>query len=185
MLECHTERMHLRELRASDEAEFLRYHDVSRAHLAAWIPAAEPEELFRRALATTSYEGPSGRTHLRLVGETPDERIAGLFSLGEIVRGFFRCAYASWEVGEEYKNRGYGTEGVRGLLDIAFSEEKGLGLHRVQANIIPSNVASTRLAEKVGFRREGLAERYRLIAGEWRDHAMYAKTVEEHEARYL
>ncbi|MEX2049101.1 MAG: GNAT family protein [Gemmatimonadota bacterium] len=177
--------MHLRELRASDEAEYLRVHERSRAEFGPWMPTASPEGLFERALATSSYEGRDGRTHVRFVGETPDERIAALFALGEIVRGYFRSAYASWAVSSEYTNQGYGTEGVLGLLDIAFSERRGLGLHRVQANIIPANGASLRVAEKAGFRREGLAERYLLIANGWQDHVMHAKTAEEHELRYL
>lgn len=184
-LECRTERMCVRELAPSDEAEFVRMHEVSREHFADWMPVLSPSELFERALATTSYEGRDGRTCVRLVGEVDDGRIAGVFALSEIVRGFFRSTYASWAVSEEFKRAGYGTEGVRGMLDIAFSEDQGLGLHRVQANIIPGNTPSMGLAEKVGFRREGLAERYLLIAGEWQDHVMYAMTVEEHELRYL
>jgi ribosomal-protein-alanine N-acetyltransferase len=175
----------LRELRASDEAEYLRVHEKSRTEFGPWMPAASPQGLFERALATSNHLGPDGRTHVRFVGETADQRIAGLFALGEIVRGYFRSAYASWAVSSEYTNQGYGTEGVLGLLDIAFSERRGLGLHRVQANIIPTNGASIRVAEKVGFRREGLAARYLLIANRWQDHVMYAKTAEEHPLRYL
>ena len=62
------------------------------------------------------------------------------------------------------------------LLHFAFDE---LGLHRVQANIIPRNVASVRVAEKAGLRREGLALRYLRINGAWEDHAMYARTLED------
>ena len=44
------------------------------------------------------------------------------------------------------------------MLDLAFvPEPAGLGLHRVQANIVPANGPSLRVAEKAGFRREGLA----------------------------
>jgi len=185
MLECQTERMRLRELQASDEGEYLRLHEESRTAFSSWIPKASPQELFERALQTNSYVGREGRTHLRLVGETDNGRIAGLFAVGEIARGFFRSGYASWAVHAEYMNRGYGTEGVLGLLDLAFSEGRGLGLHRVQANIIPTNAASIRVAQKAGFRREGLAERYLLIAGAWQDHVMYAKTTEEHKFKYM
>ena len=76
--------------------------------------------------------------------------------------------------------RGLATEGVRALLDIAFSPEpEGLGLHRVQANVMPSNAASLRVVEKVGLRQEGAAERYLRIAGRWEDHLMFAVTTEE------
>ena len=55
----------------------------------------------------------------------------------------------------------------------------------MQANIIPENERSIRLAERVSFRYEGLAQRYLRIAGEWRDHRMYAKTAEEYTLLYL
>ena len=54
-----------------------------------------------------------------------------------------------------------------------------LGLHRVQAAVMPNNPASLRVLDKAGFRREGLAERYLQIAGVWADHVLFATTVEE------
>ena len=41
----------------------------------------------------------------------------------------------------------------------------GLGLHRVEINIRPENVASCRVVEKLGFRVEGLRPRYLHIDG--------------------
>jgi ribosomal-protein-alanine N-acetyltransferase len=159
-------------------------HEVSKAHFAPWIPDVTAEELFERSMRKVEDRAVRD-THLRLVAEHSDGRLIGLFAVGDIVRGFFECAYVSWSVSEEFKSQGYGTEGARGLLDVAFSVSHGLGLHRVQANVIPSNARSIRLAERVGFRREGLGERYLRIAGKWQDHAMYAKTVEEHVFAYL
>ena len=37
--------------------------------------------------------------------------------------------------------------------------------------------------EKLGIRREGLAERYMQIAGGWEDHVLFALTREEWDAR--
>ncbi len=53
------------------------------------------------------------------------------------------------------------------------------GLHRIEINIRPENGPSIRVVEKVGFRYEGLRERYLHIDGDWRDHVSYALTVEE------
>ena len=55
----------------------------------------------------------------------------------------------------------------------------GLGLHRVEVNIRPENIASLRVVEKLGFRDEGLRLRYLHIAGEWRDHRSFALTSED------
>ena len=54
-----------------------------------------------------------------------------------------------------------------------------LGLHRVQAAVMPRNAASIRVLEKNGFRREGLAPRYLRINGEWEDHLIFARTAED------
>jgi ribosomal-protein-alanine N-acetyltransferase len=49
----------------------------------------------------------------------------------------------------------------------------------VEANIRPENAASRRVVDKLGFRREGLHERYLAIDGAYRDHIGYAVTVED------
>lgn len=178
-----TERMRLRPLTDADRTEFIRVQRVSEAHFRPWFPEREDslDDLFDRVLEKVARPD----VHVRWAGELGDGRLAGFFNLSEIVRGVFQNAYASWAVSVEVTGQGYATEGVLALLDLAFSEAWGLGLHRVQANIIPENERSVRLAERVGMRREGRAERYLKIAGAWRDHWMYAKTVDEHAMHYL
>jgi ribosomal-protein-alanine N-acetyltransferase len=183
VIERTTRRMLLRALGREDAAEFARVLEVSRAGWAPWMPAApagsSDADVFELELARAAAGRRAG-THLRLAGFLADDRLAGLFSLNEIVRGPFESAYAGWSVSADEMGRGLGTEGVRALLDVAFATPPaGLGLHRVQANIIPRNAPSLRIAEKVGLRREGLALRYLRIAGAWEDHAMFAVTRDE------
>ncbi|HSH76339.1 MAG TPA: GNAT family protein, partial [Longimicrobiales bacterium] len=170
----------------ADRGEFVRVLEVSRDAWTPWMPSrpSDPSgaDAFELEL-TRARTGREAGTHLRLAAFLEDHRLAGLFSLNEIVRGPFQSGYAGWSVSADQVGRGLGTEGVRALLDIAFTDAPvGLGLHRVQANIIPENGASLRIAEKVGLRREGLALRYLRIAGAWEDHLMFALTREEHEA---
>jgi ribosomal-protein-alanine N-acetyltransferase len=184
-----TERMVLRLLRPEDRAEYLRIHEVSREHFEPWMatpPAGDtPERAFQRELDRSLSDRSAG-TGERRVAELPDGRIAGIFGLSQIFRGAFLNAYAGWRVAADCIGRGLATEGVLALLDLAFAPEPvGLGLHRVQANVIPRNAASLRVAEKAGFRREGTARAYLHIAGHWQDHLMFAKTADEHELRYL
>ena len=179
-----TERMTVRPIESADRAEFLRVHQVSAAFYEPWIPALGPGETWDHVFEVSLTKG-SLEHHARLVGLSADGRIAGFFNLSEIVRGAFQCAYASWQINHEFARRGYAAEGVAALLDIAFAEDGGLGLHRVQANIIPRNLPSIRLAERMGFRLEGLALKYLKIAGEWQDHLMFAKLVDEHRPTWL
>jgi ribosomal-protein-alanine N-acetyltransferase len=44
---------------------------------------------------------------------------------------------------------------------------------------MPSNGPSLRVAEKLGFRREGFAQRYLHIAGKWEDHILFAKLSDD------
>ena len=175
-----TSRMLLRALEEADSLEFVRVAEGSRSEWAPWTPAPEagqtPHELFRRELLRT-VTGTKVGTHIRLAGFTEEGALVGMFALNEIVRGAFQSAYASWQVSSDMVGQGFGTEGARALLDLAFDDAPhGLGLHRVQANIMPANGASLRIAEKVGFKREGLALQYLRIGGRWEDHVMFAIT---------
>jgi ribosomal-protein-alanine N-acetyltransferase len=61
---------------------------------------------------------------------------------------------AHW-IGDPYLGRGYGTSGVRAFLEMALAPKAagGLGLHRVEANIIPANHASLALVRRLGMRK--------------------------------
>jgi [ribosomal protein S5]-alanine N-acetyltransferase len=179
-----TPRLLLRPLCLDDRAEFVHVHTVSRALFAPWFPVRPADEtlddFFTRQLNQT-LDGLRDGTQYRFVGLLADTRIAGFFNLFQIVRGAAQYAMASWSVSAELGRQGLCTEGVTALLDFAFAPlPVGLGLHRVQANIIPTNTPSIRVAEKAGFRREGLAKRYLKIADEWQDHFMYTKLADDH-----
>lgn len=85
-------------------------------------------------------------------------------------------AHLGYWIDEEHQRRGYMTEAVRAVVRFAFDV---LGLHRVQAAVMPHNAASLRVLEKLGFRKEGESPRYLQIAGKWADHAVFAVTAEE------
>ena len=60
------------------------------------------------------------------------------------------------------------------IVEYAFGEA---GLHRLEAGTLVDNVASQRVLEKNVFERFGLARRYLLIAGEWRDHVLFERVA--------
>jgi ribosomal-protein-alanine N-acetyltransferase len=103
-------------------------------------------------------------------------RFAGEINLSSVQRGPFQNAYIGYWIDEAVAGRGYTPEAVVVVCRFAFEE---LGLHRLQAAIIPRNRASHRVAEKVGLRNEGTALRYLEINGVWEDHVRYAITGED------
>lgn len=192
-LVIRTPRLTLRALREDDRAQFISVHERSwSTHLGPWSPRLESEDFgafFEQCLAR-SEDGFSAGSACRLVGFDEGGALVGGFNLNNVARGVFQNADAGWWVGVDHARRGLATEGVRALLDVAFAPfspygtfdgvSVGVGLHRVQCGIIPTNAPSLAVAAKAGFRREGIALRYLKIDGRWQDHVIFARTLEDH-----
>jgi len=75
---------------------------------------------------------------------------------------------------------GYATEGLSALFTLAFET---LGVHRIFGDCDPRNVASTRVMERLGMRREGhLRENY-WLKGEWCDSVLFGLLAHEWRER--
>jgi [ribosomal protein S5]-alanine N-acetyltransferase len=107
-------------------------------------------------------------------------RFVGEINLSAIQRGPFQNAYVGYWVDQSLAGEGIVPEAAVVLFGFAFED---LGLHRLQISIIPRNRASRRVAEKLGLRDEGIAERYLEIDGRWEDHVRFAITAEEWQER--
>lgn len=105
-----------------------------------------------------------------------DELLVGRVSLDNVVRGAWQNATLGYFVDHEHNGKGIATEAVKWAVAYGFEEAS---LHRVQAGVMPRNVRSIRVLEKVGFRFEGVSLKYLQINGVWEDHNMYALTVED------
>jgi RimJ/RimL family protein N-acetyltransferase len=89
-------------------------------------------------------------------------------------------AEIGWVVAPEHAGQGYATEAAAALLRICFA---GLGLRRVVALCFADNVASWRIMEKLGMRREEYAVRDSLHRSKgWLDGMTYAILAEEWRA---
>ncbi|GAA3225254.1 GNAT family protein [Actinocorallia longicatena] len=99
----------------------------------------------------------------------------GLVTISGIVRGPYQrgvLGYAGFASGV---GKGYVTEGVGLAVRYGFGR---LGLHRLEADVEPDNVASLRLVERLGFRREGYSPGFIQLDGRWRDYERWAITPE-------
>jgi RimJ/RimL family protein N-acetyltransferase len=72
-------------------------------------------------------------------------------------------------VAPERRGRGVGGRMVSLAIDAGFAA----GLYRILAFIHHENIASQRLVEGLGFRREGLLRQHNVCAGERADHLLY------------
>ena len=105
-----------------------------------------------------------------------DGRFAGQLTVNNIVRGSAMfCSMGYW-LDQEFAGRGVMPRAVALAIDHCFFTA---GLHRVEIAIRPENTNSLRVVEKLGIREVGFASRYLHIDGAWRDHRIFAITVEE------
>ena len=107
---------------------------------------------------------------------TVDDTFAGQLTVTNIVGGSARFAQLGYWVDQRYAGRGVMPTAVAMATDYCLFE---MGLHRMEVAIRPENRASLRVVEKLGFTEIGYAPRYLHIDGEWRDHRLFAITVEE------
>ena len=86
-------------------------------------------------------------------------------------------AELGWVIAPEHGGRGLATEAVAATVDVCFHR---LGLRRVLAGCFAENVASWRLMERIGMRRESTGHRDGLHRTRgWLDGYMYALLAEE------
>jgi len=105
-----------------------------------------------------------------------DGHFAGQLTIGNVVRGALRSAWVGYWVPTPATGGGVATAAVALAVDHCFGP---VGLHRVDATVRPENAASRAVLSRVGFREEGLLQRYLDVDGQWRDHLLVALTADE------
>ena len=168
-LTLRTDRLILRPLVPSDAEALFAVHSDPRVmrywSCPPWTDLAQAEENIakdRRALAAGEY--------LSLGIELADTtELIGTCSLFDFMPQC-RRAELGYGLARACWGRGYMHEALQALLDFGFGE---LDLHRVEADVDPRNLASTRCLERLGFVLEGhLRERW-IVAGEVSDASLY------------
>ena len=99
-------------------------------------------------------------------------KIIGVIGLNNVVWGSFCSAFLGYKLDKDFVNKGYMSVAVEMLTGYAFKE---LGLHRIEANVMPKNKASLRVLEKNNFVNEGISRYYLNINGVWEDHIHMVK----------
>lgn len=100
-----------------------------------------------------------------------DDSLIGTINLFQVLRGDLQSAFLGYFLDKNENGKGYTSEAVRLITDYGFSE---LGLHRIEAGVMPHNIASIRVLEKAGFEKEGIARKNVRINGKWEDHQVLA-----------
>lgn len=169
----------LRPLRRRDARAWLALRAANAAWLEPWeassstplVGSAPTFGEFVRALSSQARQGSALPFAVEYRGE-----LAGQLTVSSVVYGSLRSATIGYWVSHHVAGRGVIPTAVALATDHCFGV---LGLHRVEINIRTVNLPSLRVVEKLGFRDEGVRQRYLHIAGAWCDHRSFALTCEE------
>jgi ribosomal-protein-serine acetyltransferase len=172
--------LRLRPLVATDAATLFGLIERDRERLGRWLPWVE--------------ETHSEADSVRFIADATDERrrrrslVLGIFTASALagtvglhyVDWFDRTAELGYWIGSHAEGRGHVTRAARAVLSLAFG---GAGLNRLTVRCAVGNERSRLVAERLGFRREGLLREAQWVGGRFLDQHLFALLRREFDAR--
>lgn len=167
----------LRRRTVADIQHFLRWRklDCQANRLdAPWDPLSSDDEYAAKAVLSIEKES-AGRIARAMIVDSDGEAVGSVNAYGD-----GDCA-ESRNVGiaiydDSRLGRGLGTEALRLWVSYLFSAQS---LHRIGLETWSFNPRMARVAEKVGFKFEGLEREARFWEGQWLDKLHYGLLVSE------
>jgi RimJ/RimL family protein N-acetyltransferase len=177
MLPVETDRLQIRAFRRTDVTRFTSYrNDPTVARYQDWnLPYTRDHS---HALID-EQEGVTGPVPGQWVQLALDDGTGLIGDLALWLAEDGHLAMIGYTLATEAQGRGLATEAVGALLDRLVERPAP---HRVAATLDPSNVASARLLERLGFRYEGRSIGAALVRGRWEDDDRYAVLAHEYRS---
>ena len=179
-MELRTDRLLLREFEESDAAacnEYERDPEVVRWQSSDTRTLTESLDYIRKS--RLSIDASPRRTFDLAVVLRGEDRLIGRAGL-HVTEPGIREGTLWYVLHPSCWGKGYIPEAMAALVDHGFGP---LGLHRLFVDCDPANVASARVAEKLGMRKEAHFLEYARIKGGWADTLIYAMLDREWKAR--
>lgn len=171
-----TQRFVLKTLSVDEAQLLLNYYNRNKTHFESWSPL--PDKDFysmgfqQKKLQFDEDSMQKGRAlRIWIFDKNDGSNIIGDISFTNIIRGPFQSCNVGYKTDVMHLRQGVMMECLKETCKYVFSE---LTLHRIEANIIPTNYPSIHLIKKSGFIEEGYAREYLHINGRWEDHIRFA-----------
>lgn len=85
-----------------------------------------------------------------------------------------------FELSKEYWGKGIVSEALEAVVKYGYQHFQ---LERIEALIVPANLSSQKLVEKLGFKREGLLRHYEYTCGKFDDLYMYSIIKKDYQSK--
>jgi [ribosomal protein S5]-alanine N-acetyltransferase len=158
----------VRPIELADADAWAAYACLPEVKLHTSSTAANVEDV-RRDIQKTLADEPGSpiRFVLEAQGRGPIVATVGFHTISAL-NG---TAEVTYDVAPSHWGQGIATAACRAATWWAFEVR---GWYRVQATTVLPHVASQRVLERCGFKREGLLRNFRVVRGEPRDYWLYA-----------
>ena len=160
-------RVLVRPIELGDEQEYLKNYKASKSELKPWVDVPTTSQAFRKYV----HEMLTEENKSFVVVEKHTKVMIGIVELRDIYMFDFKNSYIIYFGFKGLLRQGLMALAVRKIIKLAF---KTLKLHRLEANIQPTNIASRALAKSCGFKLEGYSPKFIKKNGYWRDHERWA-----------
>lgn len=172
-----TPRLYLRPFTDDDLDDIFEY--TSREDVTRYLPwdvrtRQQTQEVLRDKKQRTSLEALNDIYNLAVILKENGKLIGELLLFLRSVE--FRQGELGYVFNPNYHGRGYATEAAQVMLQLGFET---FNFHRIYARCDPRNIASWKLMERLGMRREAHFIHNEIFKGEWGDELNYA--ILEHE----
>ena len=172
-----TERLILRPLQMSDLHDLLLYYSMEIVTRFLYIEPKNIEEMedsLQSKIRHTSLQEKGDKLTLAVV--LPEEnRVIGEVSLF-LKKPEHNTAEIGYVFNPDYHGHGYASEAAGMMLKIGFQH---YNFHRIFARCDARNIASYKVMERLGMRREAHLIQNEFVKGEWTDELEYAILKDE------
>jgi RimJ/RimL family protein N-acetyltransferase len=160
-----TSRLILRRMREDDLTALVAYRNDPRvAEYQAW---ESYDEIKGKELITDKNPGDPGYFQFAL-----EYKATGLL-VGDFMlktQDDKRLAEIGYTLAYTFQGQGLASEAATAVIDFAFNT---LNMHRLSATVDPRNLASVKLLERLGFRKEAHFVKSVWFKGAWADDVVY------------
>lgn len=133
-----------------------------------WVPKTKTAEDSKKFILTCRREYKKGEA--MELGIWFKGKLVGCVGLHHISKTSRNTAVGYW-LSSEYYGKGIITKSVKALLDYGFNTLK---LHRIEIVVGTTNTKSCAVAERLGFKKEGVKRDVEFVDNRFIDYAIYS-----------
>tara|TARA_R110001583_G_scaffold48896_2_gene152998 strand:- start:1342 stop:1938 length:597 start_codon:yes stop_codon:yes gene_type:complete len=169
-LEINTERLQMRRINSGDAEALYNYRsDAETNQYQGWIPKTIDDAQNFISKVSEKIDEYDTWYQFAIIRKENGELI------GDVGIHFFDADNYQVEIGctlaKNHHGKGLANEALNAMINYLFSD---LNKRRITCSIDPLNLASIKMVERIGFRKEAHFKQSILIDGEWYDDVVYA-----------